>query len=156
VYLRIAAFEASSAVADDWVDLSASTTRGTNMLTTEAFEKWLVSYGEAWEARDPAAATRIFSSDALYHWTPIDPPKVGHTEIAGAWAYATGSQKDIEFRYTIWVVRDTLGAAHWHARYTGIETGLPVEIDGVLLAEFDGSGLCRVFREWWHSTEAVK
>jgi hypothetical protein len=123
------------------------------MLTTDAFEKWLVSYGKAWQARDPEAATGIFSKDALYHWTPVDPPKVGHAEIAGAWAYATSTQKDIEFRHTIWFVREMRGAAHWHTRFTSIETGLPVEIDGVLLAEFDSAGVCNVFREWWHSTE---
>jgi hypothetical protein len=123
------------------------------VLTVDAFEKWLRAYGDAWEARDPDAATRLFTTDAQYHWTPIDPPKVGHGEIAGAWAYATGNQQGVEFRHMIWCVDAERGMAHWHAKFTSIATGQAVDIDGVLMAEFDDAGLCRVFREWWHSTE---
>jgi hypothetical protein len=125
------------------------------MLTHDAFEKWLTAYGAAWQSRDSRAAVRLFSRDAHYHWTPVDPPMVGHDGIAAAWDGATGTQQDITFRHTIWSVTNTRGIAHWNAHFTRIGTGLPVDIDGVLLADFDGAGLCRVFREWWHSTETA-
>ena len=123
------------------------------MPTAQAFENWLIAYGAAWEARYPGAAVRIFSPDARYHWTPFASPQVGHDQIAAAWGQATSSQQDIQFRYTVWSVDDVRGIAQWHTRLTRIDTGLPVEIDGVLLAEFDAAGLCRLFREWWHSTD---
>lgn len=125
------------------------------MVTNETFENWLTTYGAAWEARDPDAAVRIFSPGARYHWTPFGPPQVGHDEIAAAWGAATSRQQDIRFRFTIWSVADMRGIAHWNARFKRIDTGSPVEIDGVLLAEFDAAGLCHLFREWWHSTDSA-
>ena len=125
-----------------------------SVLTVEAFQEWLNAYGAAWHARDPSAAIRIFSHDAHYHWTPFGPPKVGHLEIADAWGQATRRQEGINFRYTTWFVSGSRGVAQWHTTFTRTATGLPVEIDGVLLAEFDADGLCCLFREWWHSTEA--
>lgn len=32
--------------------------------------------------------------------------------------------------------------------------GAHVEIDGVLMAQFDAGMKCVVFREWWHGREA--
>lgn len=125
-------------------------------LSAEDFDAWLSAYGAAWEARDPAAAVRLFTEDALYHWTPFGPPKEGHEGIAAAWGEATSRQRDVEFRYEIWCVSGRTGIAKWHARFTRIATGRPVEIDGVLQAELDGSGACRVFREWWHSSESER
>jgi ketosteroid isomerase-like protein len=123
------------------------------VVSIEAFQKWLNAYGSAWQARDPTAATRIFTPDAQYHWTPFGPPQHGHDAIAAAWGQATSRQHGVNFRYTIWFVSGSRGVAHWHTSFTRISTGVSVEIDGVLLAEFDTAGLCRLFREWWHSTE---
>lgn len=124
-------------------------------VSTQAFDDWLRAYGEAWQTRDPSAAVRIFSPDARYHWTPFGPPKVGHEEIAAAWAQATSRQEAIQFRYSIWSTSGARGIAHWQTTFTRISTGLLVKIDGVLLAEFDAPGRCCLFREWWHSTEQV-
>ena len=55
-----------------------------NSAVTDRFERWLQAYGQAWEARDSAAAVRLFSKNAAYHWTPFDPPYVGRAEIAAA------------------------------------------------------------------------
>ncbi len=125
-----------------------------DVLRKQSLDAWLAAYGAAWEARDPGAAARLFAADALYFWTPFGPPKRGQGEIAAAWEQATARQRDIRFKYEIWSVSDMRAVAHWHTKFTRIATGLPVEIDGVLLAEFDPAGACRLFREWWHSSEA--
>jgi hypothetical protein len=31
-----------------------------------------------------------------------------------------------------------------------VPDGAPVELDGILIAEFASTGQCRTFREWWH------
>jgi hypothetical protein len=125
------------------------------MLDSAAFADWLDAYGAAWMARDAAAATAIFTPDAHYHWTPFGSPKVGHQEIAAAWAQAVSRQQGVDFRYTLWFVSGPRGVAQWHATFTRIGTGQLVEIDGVLLAELDEDGRCHLFREWWHSTEGT-
>jgi len=123
--------------------------------TAHTFEAWLRLYGRAWETRDPAAAVELFAPDALYHWTPFGPPKRGRAEIATAWEQATARQRDVHFRFRVWFVEGRRGVAHWHTTLTRATTGLPVELDGVLAAEFDDAGRCAVFREWWHSSETA-
>lgn len=123
-------------------------------LDLAAFERWLAGYGEAWETRDAIAVVHLFSEDALYHWTPFDDPKRGHAGIAEAWRQATSCQEDVHFTFTVWSLQGMTGVAHWHTTFRRRSTGREVEIDGVLSAEFDPSGRCAVFREWWHSDEA--
>jgi len=122
-------------------------------LTLDRFEEWLRRYKAAWEARDPKAAAEIFSPEgAEYYWTPLEPPKSGLKEIAQAWSDATGRQRDVRFSFNILTVSGRIGIARWQASLTRAESGQQAQLDGILLAEFDDSSRCRVFREWWHST----
>jgi len=124
------------------------------ILARERFQEWLRDYGDAWEKRDPEAAAALFSDDALYYWTPFDEPKRGREGIATAWREATSRQRDVKFLYDVLAVIATTGIAQWHASFERSSSARPVELDGILMAEFDGNSRCRVFREWWHSTEA--
>ena len=121
-------------------------------LSREAFEAWLRRYGAAWEARDPDAAAALFAADARYYWTPFQEPKRGPAAIAAAWLEATSRQRNVRFSFEILAIDGPTGIARWH---THLErpTGRRIELDGVLLAEFDDDSLCRLFREWWHSSE---
>lgn len=119
-------------------------------LDTRTFDAWLKRYGEAWEGRDPAAAAKLFTPDAAYHWTPHDPPQRGPEQIAQAWDGAVSRQSDIRFTYEVLAVTGSTGIAHWHARFKAVPGGETVNIDGMLTAELDGTQRCRVFREWWH------
>jgi ketosteroid isomerase-like protein len=116
----------------------------------QSVETWVRKYGAAWESRDPRAAAALFSKEAEYYWTPFDPPHRGHEDIMAAWAGAVAGQKDIRFTFEVIGVSGRKGFAHWNARFTAVPAGGPVELDGILSAEFDSEGLCRVFREWWH------
>lgn len=117
------------------------------------FGDWLTRYGAAWESRDPNAAAGLFAADAEYYWTPLGDPKRGPGEIAAAWAEATSRQRSVRFSFQILAISESTGIAKWHTQLVRAATGREIEIDGVLTAEFDGSGRCRVFREWWHSSE---
>jgi ketosteroid isomerase-like protein len=118
------------------------------------FARWLRRYGDAWEKRDAKAATALFTDDAEYYWIPFGPPKRGLGEIEAAWAQAVGQQRDIKFAFRILATPGNLGIATWHTDLVQIATGGVVQIDGVLTAEFDNHRRCRLFREWWHSTES--
>ena len=119
----------------------------------EDFARWLRRYGEAWEKRDAKAATALFTEDAEYYWIPFGPPKRGLGEIETAWAGATAQQRDVRFTFQILATPGSLGIARWHTDLVRPVTSHAVELDGVLIAEFDDSRRCRVFREWWHTTE---
>jgi ketosteroid isomerase-like protein len=121
------------------------------ILTHDAFERWLKAYQAAWERRDAHAAASLFSPQgAEYYWTPFDPPQRGRDEIAQAWQGAVTQQQDIHMNFEVLAVEGNRGIARWHTNFKSIASGEPVQLDGVLTAEFDGPQHCRVFREWWH------
>jgi ketosteroid isomerase-like protein len=122
-------------------------------LSSEDFRDWLDSYGAAWEGRDPEAAATLFTEDARYYWTPFDEPKRGKEGIAAAWREATSRQRNVRFSYDLLSVSGAAGVARWHATFERRSAAQSVELDGILLAEFADDARCRVFREWWHSTE---
>jgi hypothetical protein len=124
-----------------------------NAISTADFDAWLRAYRAAWESRDSKAAIAIFTADAEYYWTPLDPPQRGHAGIAAAWDGAVATQRDITFRHGILAVTGATGIAKWRAEFTRQPTGARVVIEGVLTAEFASPGQCRVFREWWHAAE---
>ena len=119
------------------------------------FEAWLRAYGSAWENRDPAAAAALFTEDAEYYWTPLDPPQRGREGVAAAWQAAVSVQQDIRFTYEILAVSGAKGIASWRADFLRLPTRATVRIEGVLTADFAAPGQCRVFREWWHATESA-
>jgi len=122
--------------------------------TVEQFTQWLRAYQSAWEGRDPAAAARIFTDDARYYWTPLVPPQQGPAAIAAAWDAAVSHQRDIRFTFAVFGVSGATGMATWRVDFTRLPDRFKVRIEGVLSAEFAAAGMCRVFREWWHSAES--
>ena len=122
-------------------------------LSCASFEEWLRGYGTAWEGRDPEAAAELFSMDARYYWTPFEQPKTGREGIAAAWREATSRQRNVSFAGEVLAVVGDAGIARWHTTLERATTDRRIELDGILVAEFDADSLCRLFREWWHSTE---
>jgi hypothetical protein len=122
----------------------------TQPLTAAALEAWLARYKNAWEQRDPAQAAALFTAEAPYHETPFDAPKAGGTGIRDYWATVTADQRDVDFKAHVVAVNGQTGIARWSARLTSASSGTKVELDGVFILRFDGSGLCSELREWWH------
>lgn len=122
-------------------------------MDAKEFDRWLKAYQQAWEGRDPAAAANLFSGDAEYYWTPLDPPARGPAGVAAAWEGAVSQQRDITFTYEILAVTERMGIARWRADFLRLPTQKSVCIEGVLTAEFAAPQKCRIFREWWHSRE---
>lgn len=119
-----------------------------------AFEEWLVRYGSAWQAGDARAAVELFSDDAEYYENPFAAPMVGRPAIQRYWSRGAGeSQEDVHFIHRSIAVLGDTGLAQWHATFVRVPSGSHVELDGLLIAEFDRQGKCRVFREWWHRRE---
>ena len=121
-----------------------------NDITTQALESWLQKYGAAWEARDAAAAGKLFAPDATYHEMPFDAPKQGRVGIEEYWRTVTAEHRDVKFESKVISVSGTTGVAHWHTRLKIASTGATLELDGVFVLEFDEKGVCKSLREWWH------
>lgn len=118
------------------------------------FNKWLATYGLAWEEGDPYKASDLFAEGAIYQVTPFDHPMTGKEAIQKYWQAGPGSsQKEVHFSYRIISVRGSEGIAHWQASFRRVDSNHCVEMDGILVAEFDDSGFCTDFKEWWHRRE---
>lgn len=122
-------------------------------MTEKRLRDWLEAYGRAWMSRDADTAANLFSADVAYYETPFGEPARGRTGVYRYWSAATGAQRDITFRYEILAVTASGGIVRWSADFTRIASGARVQLDGVLLLEFDEEGLCRRLREWWHRRE---
>lgn len=119
-------------------------------LTAPALEAWLKSYGAAWEARDAAAAGKLFTAQASYHEMPFDAPKQGNAAILDYWRTVTADQREIEFESQVIAVNGNTGVARWKATFKVASTGATIALDGVFVLEFDPNGQCQSLREWWH------
>jgi ketosteroid isomerase-like protein len=121
------------------------------MNTDADLRNWLRAYGSAWEARNAAAASQLFSKDALYFETPYAEPFRGRDGINAYWARVTGDQRDVDFDSEALGFIGRTGVAKWSARFKLASNGAGVELNGVFLLEFDDDGLCTQLREWWHA-----
>ena len=119
-------------------------------LSPASLQAWLQQYGAAWEARDPAAAGRLFSERAIYHEMPFDAPMQGRAAIEDYWRKVTAGQRDVKFEYRVIAVNGNTGVAHWSATFEQAADGAGAALDGVFVLEFDASGRCSALREWWH------
>jgi hypothetical protein len=119
----------------------------------EAFDSWLAAYGRAWEARDPRAASELFSETTTYRETPFEEPARGRKAIADYWSRVTSGHEGVRFGHEILAVADDTGIARWWASFRSISSGKPVELDGIFVVHMDADGLCEEFREWWHYRE---
>lgn len=128
-------------------------------------------YKQAWEERDDARFAALFTDDGRYQNTPFDEQR-GHAALRAYWQRVK-LQQDVHLNYEILGATPADGLAHWHTTYqvaseelfaiwaASAGTHLPrrmpgdplprMVLDGVLRAEFEPDGRCRVCRIWWHS-----
>ncbi|HEX6374428.1 MAG TPA: nuclear transport factor 2 family protein [Allosphingosinicella sp.] len=119
-------------------------------LEEAAFAAWLEAYKAAWEARDPAAAARLFAADATYHEMPFDAPIEGSEGIAAYWARAVAGQSDVRFTYEILACTGAEGLCHWHCAFTAVPDGAQIDLDGIFRCRFADAAHVDRFQEWWH------
>jgi ketosteroid isomerase-like protein len=120
---------------------------------TDALDDWLWAYGQAWETKDPEGFGALFTEDAQYYWTPLDPPKDGRPRIRLAFENAVAGQRDIHFGYELAMMNGDASIVHWQCRFRRVPGGHEVKLDGIMLVRMNDAGKCYEFREWWHSTE---
>ena len=120
----------------------------------EQLKDWLRAYGAAWESRDAKAASRLFAGDASYYETPFGPPARGRNGVEEYWIAATRRQSNVSFSWEVLDLSDDVGIVRWWAKFNRTRPKSVVELDGVLLLEFNDEGLCRTLREWWHKKES--
>jgi uncharacterized protein (TIGR02246 family) len=120
---------------------------------TDALDDWLWAYGQAWETRDPEGFGALFTHDAVYYWTPLDPPRSGREQICLAFENAVARQRDIHFDYELVTMDERVSVVRWRCRFHRVPGDHEVRLDGIMLLKMNDAGKCYEFTEWWHSTE---
>ena len=77
-----------------------SVPRAPTRLSAGQAEKFLATYKEAWETRNPELAAHLFTRDAQYRADTFSEPIVGREGICHYWRRrtATGRQEEIHFK----------------------------------------------------------
>jgi hypothetical protein len=118
-----------------------------------AFKSWLDAYGQAWENRDPEAATALFTEDGTYQVTPFLEPMCGRKAIFEYWSELARTEVDIRFRYEVLVANPERNIARWSASFVRVPPGLQTKLDGIFLISLDEEGRCKSLQEWWHKQQ---
>ena len=125
------------------------------LLTHEYFHQWMESYGRTSEENDPRASANLFAQDAVYYENPFAEPIVGRDAIYDYWLQGAQTLKEKETTFHVFSVKDNLGIARWNAKFSVVASDKRIALDCLFVVEFDANGLCRTFREWWHSQEEM-
>jgi ketosteroid isomerase-like protein len=117
----------------------------------EAFSAWLDRYFAAWRSNDPGEVEALFAEDAVYSWGPFREPAHGRGAIVRAWVEG-GVPPGIRFAYEALATAGDRGVAHFHVGHAD-ERGGEVEMDGILVCDFDAEGRCTLHQEWYDRVE---
>ena len=124
------------------------------MVDEAGAQRWLNAYSRAWESYYPAAIGDLFSDDAEYRWHPWDEGANvarGRPAIVDAWL----KEPDKPGTYTgdyrpLLVHGDTVVAVGVSRYYTdATKRTLDREYHNLWILEFDDTGRCRSFTEWY-------
>jgi hypothetical protein len=126
-------------------------------MTRDDLQAWLDRYVAAWETYDPAAIGDLFAEGAEYRYHPADEPVVGRDAIVASWVApnppASGRDDPGTYaaRYEPFAVDGSRAVAVGSSRYWEdpehrIEGST---FDNCFLLEFDDSGRCRSFTEFY-------
>ena len=112
------------------------------------FRDWLERYFAAWRSNDRAEVEALFSEDAVYYVSPFQEPRRGRDEIVDVWI-SGGVQPELRLEHRPLAFSGATGVAHWAASFVTEDGGARVDLDGLILLEFDQDGRCRDHREWF-------
>jgi len=118
-----------------------------------AFKSWLDAYGQAWEKRNPEAATALYTENGTYQVTPFLDPMHGRKAIFEYWSEVARTEENIRFGYEILVANRELNIARWSASFVIVPPGLQTQLDGIFLISLDAEGRCKSLQEWWHKLQ---
>lgn len=119
-------------------------------LTQEFFRRWLDTYSRASAENNVQDSANLFAESAAYYETPFAEPLCGRDAIFRYWEIGAQTLRDKVSTFEILAVQGQRGIARWRSSFIVIESGERLELDCLFVVDFDGQGLCRTFREWWH------
>ena len=119
----------------------------------DAFQGWLRRYFDAWASNDPVEVSSLFAVDAEYSYGPFREVTRGRDAIVRAWVEG-GVPTELRTDVEPIAVSGDRGVAHWRVSFRD-EAGGAVELDGILVCDFDAADRCVLHREWYDRLETT-
>jgi hypothetical protein len=120
-------------------------------MTLDELDRWLDTYGRAWERKDVDGFVACFAPDADYYWGPWDEPLRGHDAIRAQTEEAVSHQANVRFGHELLgVTPDGRGLARWWVSMEVPAQQTSDELEGIFLVTLDDAGRCTDFREWFN------
>jgi len=116
----------------------------------DAFRGWLQRYFAAWESNDADDVEVLFAEDAVYSYGPFRDEAHGRDEIVRRWVDG-GVQPGFEWSVESLAVAGERGVANWRVSFDSDDGR--IELDGILVLDFDERGRCTLHREWYERRE---
>ena len=117
----------------------------------DTFGGWLRRYFDAWASNDPAEVSSLFAVDAVYSYGPFREETLGRDAIVRAWVEG-GVPIELRTDVEPIAVSGDRGVAHWRVSFRD-DAGAVVELDGILVCDFDAADRCVLHREWYDRLE---
>lgn len=117
----------------------------------DAFRAWLERYFDAWASNDPVEVSALFAKDAVYSYGPFREDARGRDAIVRAWVEG-GAPSELRTDVEAIAVTGDRGVAHWRVSFLD-DSGSTIEMDGILVCDFDPAGRCTLHREWFDRRE---
>jgi len=112
---------------------------------------WLDAYVKAWETYSPEAIGALFTDDAIYSFYPFEDPIRGREAIVESWLKDPDPPGTYEGSYAPIAIDGRVAVAQGRSRYfkDSTRSELTKQWDNIFVIEFDDSGRCRSFAEWY-------
>ena len=134
-------------------------------METEAVDRWLDAYVDAWKSYDRDAVAALFAADVEYRFHPYDEPLVGRGAVVEAWlgegdheaAPTRDEPSTYSATYRAIAVDGNVAVATGASTYL-TEPGGEVDkiYDNCYVIRFDDEGRCREFTEWFMERPSPK
>ena len=118
-------------------------------LSLDYFGDWLERYFTAWKTNDLELLDGLFAEDSVYYYGPFKPPSKGKKRIIEGWL-SSPPPEGFQYTCTPIAIHGDTGVGHWNVVHrSSIKPDMQVEIDGILVIQFDAQGQCVEHKEWF-------
>ncbi|MCM5704183.1 nuclear transport factor 2 family protein [Larsenimonas salina] len=130
------------------------------MTSMTEFQAWLDAFTTHWVNGDSPGLAALFSEDVHCYLTPFDPPLIGREDVTSYWldtVWSRASSARFNAQAITFERNDlhALGYARWRASLLMHPNETHIDMDGVLLAQFNDEGECMAYRQWWHQHQSA-
>lgn len=123
------------------------------MKSTKDVLAWMEDLRTAWLSHDISHAINLFSECVEYGEDPFCEPLHDLSQIKQTWL-GIENQSDLTLNFQLLAWTGKIATIRWHACFKA-EGLLTKQFDGIYVVEFNSTGHCHKFYQWWNERPEV-